>query len=63
MMTACLLVWCFGGPIERAAHRITFANDVRHSDRTERIFAYEFPWMVVGATLYARVLGTEEITT
>ena len=48
MMTACLLVWCLGGEIERE-HRITFANDVRHSDRTERIFAYEFPWVVVGA--------------
>jgi Lipid A 3-O-deacylase (PagL) len=48
MMTACLLVWCLGGPIERD-HRVTFANDVRHSDRTERIFAYEFPWVVVGA--------------
>ena len=47
MMTACLLVWCLGGQIERD-HRVTFANDVRHSDRTERVFAYEFPWLVVG---------------
>ena len=48
MMSACLLVWCLGGPIERE-HRVTFANDVRHSDRTERIFAYEIPWLVIGA--------------
>jgi hypothetical protein len=48
MVTACLLVWCLGGQVERE-HRLTFANDVRHSDRTERIFAYEFPWLVIGA--------------
>ena len=48
MMTACLLVWCLGGSVDRE-HRVTFVNDVRHGDRTERILAYEFPWVVIGA--------------
>ena len=48
MFSACLLVWCLGQSIA-PADRATFASDVRHSNRTERIFGYETSWLVAGA--------------
>ena len=50
MISACLLLWCLGQPIA-PADRATFATDVRHSNRTERIFGYELSWLVAGAVM------------
>ena len=50
MFSACLLVWCLGQSIA-PADRATFASDVRHSNRNERIFGYEMSWLVAGAVV------------
>jgi hypothetical protein len=47
MISACFLLWCLGQPIP-PGDGVTFANDVRHTDRTERILAYEMSWLVGG---------------
>jgi hypothetical protein len=52
MLSACLLVWCLGQSIA-PADRATFASDVRHSDRDERIFGYETSWLVAGVVSQA----------
>lgn len=48
MLGICLLVWCLGQNAP-PAERITFTNDIRDHSRTERVIAYEYRWMVVGA--------------
>ena len=48
MLSACFLLWCLGQPIS-PADRVSFTNDMRHTNRTERIFAYEMSWLVAGA--------------
>lgn len=50
MFSACLLVWCLGQSIA-PSEGATFATDVRHSDRTERIYGYEMSWLVAGAVV------------
>ena len=50
MISACLLLWCLGQSIA-PADRATFASDVRHSNRTERIVGYEMSWLVAGAVM------------
>jgi hypothetical protein len=50
MISACLLLWCLGQPIA-PADRATLATDVRHSNRTERLFGYELSWLVAGAVM------------
>jgi hypothetical protein len=47
MISACFLLWCLGQPIA-PGNGITFASDIRHTDRTERIMAYEVSWLVGG---------------
>ena len=52
MLSACFLLWCLGQPIA-PGDGVTFANDMRHTDRTERIFAYEMSWFVAGVVTQA----------
>jgi Lipid A 3-O-deacylase (PagL) len=47
MITACMLLWCIGQSIE-PSDRVTFTNDMWHTNRTERILAYEMSWLVGG---------------
>ena len=47
MISACMLLWCIGQSIA-PGDRVTFTNDVRHTNRTERILAYETSWLVGG---------------
>ena len=47
MIGACLLVWCLGQGFV-GSERITFSHDVRDNSRTERIIAFELPWVVGG---------------
>jgi Lipid A 3-O-deacylase (PagL) len=48
MLTACFLLWCLGQPTT-PAERVSFTNDFRHSDRSERIVGYERNFVVFGA--------------
>ena len=50
MLSACFVLWCLGQSIA-PAERATFASDVRHSDRDERIVGYEMSWLVAGAVM------------
>jgi hypothetical protein len=47
MIATCLLAWCLGHELV-PTDRITFTQDIRDPSRTERTFAYEFRWLVVG---------------
>ena len=48
MLTACFLLWC-AGQQPAPAERVTFTNDFRHSERSERIIGYERNFVVFGA--------------
>lgn len=48
MFGACFLLWCLGQQIA-PSEGISFTNDFRHSDRSERIVGYETNFLVVGA--------------
>jgi Lipid A 3-O-deacylase (PagL) len=47
MISVCMLLWCLGQSIA-PDDRVTFTNDMRHANGTERIFAYEMSWLVGG---------------
>ena len=50
MLTACFLLWCLGQqPAIAPADGVSFTNDFRHSDRSERIIGYEKNFFVFGA--------------
>jgi Lipid A 3-O-deacylase (PagL) len=48
MMGACLLLWCLGHSPDPASLGLTLMHDVRGSTVTERLVAYEHPWMIAG---------------
>jgi len=48
VLTACFLLWCLGQQIA-PAEGVSFTNDFRHSDRSERIIGYERNFFVFGA--------------
>jgi hypothetical protein len=48
VLTACFLLWC-AGQQPAPAERVTFTNDFRHSERSERIIGYERNFVVFGA--------------
>jgi hypothetical protein len=51
-MGICLLVWCLGqGPA--TAERVTFTQDVRDPNRSERILAYDISNLVAGVVTQA----------
>jgi hypothetical protein len=50
MMGACLLVWCLGQRVI-LSDQVTFTREFLKKPTTERILAYEFPWVVAGAVL------------
>ncbi len=47
MMGACLLVWCLG-QAAMPAERITFTHEMLDRPTTERMVAYELPWIIAG---------------
>jgi hypothetical protein len=49
-MGVCLLVWCLGQHVT-LSDRVTFTHELLKRPTTERILAYEIPWVVAGAVL------------
>jgi Lipid A 3-O-deacylase (PagL) len=48
VLAVCFLLWC-AGQQPAPAERVSFANDFRHSGRSERIIGYERNFFVFGA--------------
>ncbi len=47
MIGACLLMWCLGQDFV-PSERVTFTHELLDRPTTQRVFAYEIPWVVAG---------------
>jgi len=48
MIGLCMFLWCLGQGSDAAAQRVTLMHDVRGSTVTERMVAYERPFVIAG---------------